>query len=182
MVLFKDIETLDNGARFLNVDLHIHSYGASSDVQDVTMTPQAIVDSAVAQGLSVIAITDHNSDKNVNAALEHAQQYAGRLLVLPGVEVTTAHGHLLVYFAPERTDDLAKFLSRLDLIGALGAENTRTAKSMADVIAEAERLCGICIAAHIDREKTGFHMPKGRTRAPRPRAPYRNRGRPSPPA
>lgn len=90
MVLFKDIEVLENGARFLNVDLHIHSYGASPDVKDATMTPQAIVDSAVAQGLSVIAITDHNSDKNVYAALEHAQQYAGRLLVLPGVEVTTA--------------------------------------------------------------------------------------------
>ncbi len=74
MVFFKDIETIDNGARFLNVDLHIHSYGASPDVKDATMTPQAIVDSAVAQGLSVIAITDHNSSKNVAAALEHAQQ------------------------------------------------------------------------------------------------------------
>src|SRR3990170_18194 len=104
MILFKDIEAIDNGARFLNVDLHIHSYVASSDVKDATMTPQAIVDSAVSQGLSVIAITDHNSNKNVGAALEHAQQYAGRLLVLPGVEVTTAHGHLLAYFAPERTD------------------------------------------------------------------------------
>src|SRR5205823_539161 len=110
------------------------SYGASPDVNDATMTPQAIVDSAVAQGLSVIAITDHNSNKNVDAALEHARQYAGRLLVLPGVEVTTAHGHLLVYFAPERAEDLSKFLSRLDLVGAMGAENTRTAKSMADVI------------------------------------------------
>jgi energy-coupling factor transporter ATP-binding protein EcfA2/uncharacterized protein YjbJ (UPF0337 family) len=158
MLLFKDIEVIENGARFLNVDLHIHSYDASPDVTDSTMTPQAIVDAAVAQGLSVIAITDHNSDKNVDAALEHARQYAGRLLVLPGVEVTTAHGHLLVYFAPERTDALTKFLSRLDLIGAVGAKNTRTAKSMADVIAEAERLGGICIAAHIDREKTGFHM------------------------
>jgi DNA repair ATPase RecN len=158
MVYFKDIEAIDNGGRFLNVDLHVHSHGASTDVKDATMTPQAIVDSAVAQGLSVIAITDHNSNKNVDAALEHAQQYAGRLLVLPGVEVTTAHGHLLAYFAPERTEDLAKFLSRLDLIGAMGAENTRTAKSMADVIGEAERLGGICIAAHIDREKTGFHM------------------------
>ncbi len=162
MILFKDIQAIDNGARFLNVDLHIHSYGASSDVKDATMTPQAIVNSAVGQGLSVIAITDHNSNKNVNAALEHAQQYAGRLLVLPGVEVTTAHGHLLAYFAPERTANLAKFLSRLDLVGVMGAENTRTAKSMADVIAEAERLGGICIAAHIDREKTGFHMYCGR--------------------
>lgn len=158
IIQYKDICGLDNGARFHNVDLHIHSYGASHDVKDATMTPEAIVDSAVTQGLSVIAITDHNSNANVQRALNHAQQYAGQLLVLPGVEVTTAHGHLLAYFAPERTADLAKFLSRLDLTGKMGDENTRTAKSMADAIAEAEKLGGICIAAHIDRDKTGFDM------------------------
>ncbi len=157
-MLFKEIVALDNGAQFLNVDLHIHSYGSSHDVKDTTMTPQAIVDSAVAQGLSIIAITDHNSDKNVAAAIAHAQQYAGRLLVLPGVEVTTSHGHLLVYFAPESVEVLTKFIHKLDLVGPQGADNTHTAKSMTDVIAEAERLGGICIAAHIDREKTGFEM------------------------
>ena len=123
------------------------------------MTPEAIVASAEKQGLRVISITDHNSNKNVERAIAHAQEhYAGQILVLPGVEVTTAHGHLLVYFAPERTADLAKFLSRLDLTGEMGDANTRTPKSMADTIAEAERLGGICIAAHVDRAKTGFEM------------------------
>ena len=159
MVLFKDIQVLDNGARFHNVDLHIHSYGASHDVKDTTMTPEAIVDSAARQGLRIIAITDHNSNVNVQRAIEHTQDnYAGQILVLPGVEVTTAHGHLLAYFAPDRIDDLAKLLSRLDLIGEMGADNTRTAKSMSDTIAEVDRLGGLCIAAHIDREKTGFDM------------------------
>jgi len=159
MVLLKDIDVLDNGARFHSVDLHIHSYGASHDVKDTPMTPKAIVDSAVKQSLRVIAITDHNSDVNVQEAIDHAQEkHSGLILVIPGVEVTTAHGHLLAYFAPNRTADLAKFLSRLDLIGEKGGDNTRTAKSMADTIAEAETLGGICIAAHIDREKTGFHM------------------------
>ena len=159
MVQFKDIHILDNGARFHSVDLHIHSYGASHDVKDSTMTPEAIVDSAARQGLSVIAITDHNSNVNVQRAIDHAQEnYASQILVLPGVEVTTAHGHLLAYFAPDRTADLAKVLSRLDLIGEMGADNTRTAKSMADTIAEVEKLGGICIAAHIDREKTGFDV------------------------
>ena len=157
MALLKDICVVDNGAQFLNVDLHIHSYGASHDVTDAAMTPAAIVDSAAKQGLSVIAITDHNSNVNVQRAIDHAQEnYAGHILVLPGVEITTAHGHLLAYFAPDRTADLAKFLSRLDLIGEMGADNTRTAKSMADTIAEVEKLGGICIAAHIDRERTGF--------------------------
>ena len=157
---FSDIHKFDNGSRFLNVDLHIHTYGGSSDVQDIGMTPEAIVDSAVKQGLYVIAITDHNSDKNVQAAIERAaQNYAAQILVLPGIEVTTAHGHLLVYFSPERTQDLSKFISRLDLNGEMGMDNTRTlAKSMSDTIAEADKLGGICIAAHIDREKTGFDM------------------------
>jgi hypothetical protein len=159
MAQFKDLITIDNGAQFHNVDLHIHSYGASHDVRDPTMTPEAIVDSAVKQGLSVIAITDHNSDVNVDKAITHAQEkYPGQILVLPGVEVTTAHGHLLVYFPPERTQDLSRFLSRLDLVGEMGADNTHTQKSMSDTITEAEKLGAICIAAHIDREKTGFDM------------------------
>ena len=157
MTQLRDITALDNGARFVNVDLHIHSFGASHDVRDRSMTPAAIVDSAVRQGLSVIAITDHNSAANVQAAIDHArQQHGSGLLVLAGVEVTTSHGHLLAYFAPDRVDDLTRFLTRLDLIGEPGADNTRTAKSMADTIAEADRLGGICIAAHIDRAKTGF--------------------------
>ena len=156
MTNYEKIKLIDNGAKFHNVDLHIHSHGASHDVKDITMTPEAIVDSAVQQGLSVIAITDHNSNVNVQRALDHARPYAGRLLVLPGVEVTTAHGHLLAYFAPDHTGNLSKFLSRIDLIGEMGDDNTHTAKSMADTIAEAEKLGGICIAAHIDREKTGF--------------------------
>ena len=99
-MLFSEVRTLDNGARFLNADLHIHSYGASADVSDTTMTPEAIVDSAVKQELSVIAITDHNSNKNVQQAISYTHEhFAGQLLVLAGVEVTTAHGHLLVYFA-----------------------------------------------------------------------------------
>lgn len=157
MTQLKDVIAIDNGARFHSVDLHIHSYGGSHDVKDVTMTTETIVDSAVRQGLRVIAITDHNSARNVQAAIDHAQtNYAGEILVLAGVEVTTAHGHLLVYFAPDRVSDLTKFLAKIDLIGEMGAENTRTARSMADTIAEAERLGGICIAAHIDRPKSGF--------------------------
>lgn len=157
MKLLKDIVALDNGARFVNVDLHIHSFGASHDVNDSSMTPTAIVESAVRQGLSVIAITDHNSAANVRAAIDHARQHHGStLLVLAGVEVTTSHGHLLAYFAPDRVDNLLKFLTKLDLIGEPGGANTRTARSMADTITEADRLGGICIAAHIDRTKTGF--------------------------
>ena len=156
MPTFKDIEAVESGTRFVNVDLHIHSFGASHDVKDKGMTPSAIVDSAVKQGLSVIAITDHNSEGNVQEAITYAQGLGADILVIPGVEVTTAHGHLLAYFAPDKVEELHRFLAKLDLVGPKGADNTHTAKSMADVIKEAYALGGICIAAHIDREKTGF--------------------------
>lgn len=157
MTTLDKIVEIDNGAKFLNVDLHIHSYGGSHDVHDTSMTPEAIVDAAVRQSLRVIAITDHNSNINVAAALKYAAtHYSGTILVLPGVEVTTAHGHLLAYFPPDDISRLTRFLMRLDLIGEMGADDTRTTKSMADTITEAHKLGGICIAAHIDRKRTGF--------------------------
>jgi len=55
-----EIVALPAGARFCRADLHIHSYGGSHDVKDATMTPDAIVSTAVAEGLAMVAITDHN--------------------------------------------------------------------------------------------------------------------------
>lgn len=158
MIELKHVLAVDNGARFLNADLHVHSYGASADVSDATMTPAAIIDAAVAQGISILAITDHNTDKNIAEAQEYAANYAGSLLVLPGVEITTAHGHLLAYFSPAQYDHVTKLMAKIDLRGEMGAQDSHTSMSMADVIREAERLGGICVAAHIDRRATGFDM------------------------
>ncbi|MGE0789752.1 MAG: TrlF family AAA-like ATPase [Sandaracinaceae bacterium] len=154
MVTLEDFDQIADGAHFFNADLHVHSFGGSHDVRDATMTPQAIVDEAVKAGTKVLAITDHNSIANTKTSIEHAQQYAGEILVLAGVEITTAHGHLLVYFAPEAVAKLETFVARLEIV-SIGAGDSHTTKSMADVIAEAARLDGICVAAHVDR-KTGF--------------------------
>ena len=86
MVLLKDFDVIDNGAQFLSADLHIHTYGGSQDVSDTGFTPQAIVESAVKQGISVIAITDHNSDINVQIAVDYARDnYTSKILVLKGL-------------------------------------------------------------------------------------------------
>jgi predicted metal-dependent phosphoesterase TrpH len=52
--------------------LHIHSYGAdmgSFDVNDENMTPQNIVDTAIASDLETISVTDHNEILNSKAAI-----------------------------------------------------------------------------------------------------------------
>ena len=71
------MEIISNGAHFLKADLHIHSYGAggSYDVDDVQMTPPGIVDTAIAKGLSVISITDHNEVMNSCVAVQYEVMY-----------------------------------------------------------------------------------------------------------
>ena len=75
------------------------------------MTPENNVDTAVSKGLSIIAITDHNEILNVKKAIKYSE---GKLiLVIPGIEVSTTQGHLLVYF--ESYNDLQNFRGKLNI-------------------------------------------------------------------
>ena len=105
---------MGTGALFYKADLHIHSYGAgvgSYDVEDTTNTPSAIVDTAILKGLKVISITDHNEILNSIAAVQYAADK--EILVIPGIEVSTTQGHLLLYF--ETIDNLRKFYGKLSI-------------------------------------------------------------------
>ncbi len=61
------------------------------------MSPRAVVDRALAAGLDIIAVTDHNTTENAAAVIEAARGTA--LAVLPGIELTTAEEvHILGLF------------------------------------------------------------------------------------
>lgn len=66
-------------------DLHIHS--ALSPCADADMTPNNIVNMAVLCGLHMIALTDHNSIGNVEAAMRVAEELP--ITVVPGMELET---------------------------------------------------------------------------------------------
>lgn len=77
------------------VDLHIHS--CLSPCADDDMTPANICGMAHLKGLDAIAVTDHNSARNLPYVKEAADYYG--LLLLPGMEITTREEvHLLGYF------------------------------------------------------------------------------------
>ena len=155
-ITFDEIAKVDSGARFYTADLHIHSVGASSDVTDSAMTPDAIIDAAIKNRISIVCLTDHNTEKNTQASIDYAQRYAGHILVLAGVEISTAHGHLLAYFAPDKVQSIRTLLGQLNIVGEWGSRDSHTTMSMADVAARVDALGGIGVAAHIDRDKTGF--------------------------
>lgn len=89
-------------------DLHIHS--ALSPCADDDMTPNNIVHMAKIKGLDILAISDHNSAKNLGAAARIADE-AG-LLFLPAIEMTTMEEvHLLALFEEvEKAEAFGDFL------------------------------------------------------------------------
>ncbi|MEY2545154.1 MAG: hypothetical protein QOG48_271 [Verrucomicrobiota bacterium] len=79
-----------------NIDLHTHSFFSGDGVS----RPEELITAAKAKGLDGIAITDHNTCEAVPYLLEKGLMREDgasveNFLVLPGVEVTTAEGHLL---------------------------------------------------------------------------------------
>ncbi len=134
-----------NGARFHRADLHIHSFGGSGDVTDAAMTPENIVATAKAEKLDVISITDHNSIANVAAAIT-ASAGTG-VLVIPGVELSTAEGHLLCYL-PTVTA-LSTFFGRVNIANR-GAPNAHCQDAMLACLAHLKALGGFALLAHVD--------------------------------
>lgn len=78
-------------------DLHIHT--CLSPCGDALMTPPNIANMANIKGLDIIAITDHNSARNVRAVMRAAQGLM--LSVIPGIEVTTAEEIHVVCLFPD---------------------------------------------------------------------------------
>jgi len=140
-----EIVGLASGARFYRADLHIHSFKGSHDVNDTAMTPEAIVKAAISDGLSLIAITDHNEISNVEAALKAAEGTA--LYVVPGIELTTPEGHLLVYFAD--LPSLQAFYGKLDLAGR-NTHDSRCQTSILECLKKIDEKKGFAILAHVD--------------------------------
>jgi hypothetical protein len=139
------ISSVQNGAQFLRADLHIHSHGASHDVRDATMTPSAIVRSAQAEGLQIIAITDHNEIDGVQPAI--AASAGTDVLVIPGIELSTQTGHLLCYLPT--LDTLKKFHAKLNIVDQ-GKQNSRCQQSMLECLNILAPLGGFAVLAHVD--------------------------------
>jgi predicted metal-dependent phosphoesterase TrpH len=69
------------------------------------MDPKNLVNAAKRKGMDGIAVTDHDTMENV----ETIREYADKLEIIPGVELTTTEGHILAWFVnevPESKDPL----------------------------------------------------------------------------
>ena len=156
------------------IDLHIHS--ALSPCGEAEMTPNNIVNMALLKGLDVIAVTDHNSAKNLPAIMAVAKKNKKALGILAGIEVTTKEeAHILAYFetlaAAMELDrilyqHLPEVLNKKELFGAqtimdehdqIIGEVDKLLISATDIGVSqlwelVTNLGGILVPAHIDRK------------------------------
>ncbi len=101
----------------LKVDFHTHT---SDDPQDyIDFSAEELIDRATAAGFDALAITNHD----ILTFSPGLEKYAAdrRLLLIPGVELTLSHSHVLV-INPDIDRDI-----RMDSLGDLsGRDNSRS--------------------------------------------------------
>jgi hypothetical protein len=152
-------------------DLHIHT--CLSPCADLDMHPAALVRGAVARGLDVIAICDHNTAENVQYVMRAAEREP--LIIIPGMEITTSEEvHVLALLPgieslaeiqtivydrlPGRNDErLFGCQAVVNEKGEVEQINERlligaTEIPMSDLIGIIHSFGGLAIASHIDRE------------------------------
>jgi len=156
----------------LRADLHIHT--CLSPCADRDMSPPAVVRWGRKRGLHVIAVCDHNSAENVEAAIRAAE--GAGLAVIGGMEITSREEvHVLGLFKDDRALQSAQEVVYENLRGENVPEtfgeqlvmnergevvrhNSRlligaTALSLEEVVQTVHRLGGLAIAAHVDRPR-----------------------------
>ncbi len=156
--------------RAFKSDLHIHS--CLSPCADLDMSPKAIVQRSLEQGLDIIAICDHNSAENVEASIRAGIKH--RIKVLPGMEISSKEEvHTLAIF--ETTEQALmmqdvvyqhmKGTNRPELFGDQVIANefdevegfndrllvSATSMGLEEIVKETSRLGGLSIASHVDR-------------------------------
>lgn len=74
------------------IDLHTHTHPIS---RDSALEPDELVEAAKEAGLDGICLTEHDFFWDAEKACELGRRHD--FLVIPGVEVNTEHGHVLVF-------------------------------------------------------------------------------------
>ena len=157
-------------------DLHIHS--CLSPCGDEEMTPGNIAGVAKLNGLSIAALTDHNTCGNCESFFAACEVYG--LTPVAGMELTTSEDvHLLCLFrtisdatafSKAVEDRRIKIRNKPEIFGRqllidqndepCGEEEFLLINATTLPLEEATRLCrdfrGVAIPAHIDREANGM--------------------------
>ena len=140
---------------FKKLDLHVHT-PESACYSDMTVTADEIVDAALADGLDAIAITDHNTAAGIEIIRQAALKKG--LCIFPGIELSTAGGHIITLFSPDTPVEEIEGL--LDFLGVehegRGDAIVQAKGDTIEIIKKVTERGALAIAAHVERWPSGF--------------------------
>jgi PHP family Zn ribbon phosphoesterase len=155
----------------IRADLHIHS--CLSPCGDLEMGPSGVVEQALKNNLTHIALADHNTTRNCEAFAVCAKKEG--LGFIPGIEVTTAEeAHIVCYFNslkkafvfgsiiedslfkvplnPEKMGEQIVINGDEEIIGEVDFYLSVASAFSVDIVVEkAMELGGFAIPAHVDK-------------------------------
>lgn len=164
----EDALRLPSGARFYRCSLQVNPFeyvrrhNKPTTFADESSYNAAIVKACKAQGIEVIAVTDHYEIKTSQGLIEAARE-AG-IHVFPGFEPETKEGvHFLCLFDPSTPWDVVD-----RRIGECGvSENNHNASGKYDateLMEECRKWGAVCIAAHVASDKGILRALSGQAR------------------
>lgn len=165
----KQALALPGGAVFHPCALQVnpHHYRGTYRGEDSQGTAEeyarALVQKSVDLGISVLAITDHNSVRGVPEIRAAAEETA--IHVLPGFELASSEGvHVLCIYPPETgQEQLGRYL------GEFGIRETEPSsdpakKTFVEILARVRNQGGLTIAAHVTNKSGLFKELNGQPR------------------
>jgi len=161
---------LPAGAVFHRCALQVnpHHYGRTFRGQvatgDVATHARSIVDKALALGISVLAVTDHNDVSGVPAFRAAAAGHA--LHVFPGFELSSSEGvHVLCLYPPDSDQDqLGRYLGAFDITNTSPSTDL-SSMAFVDILAKVREQGGVSVAAHVTSDQGGMlRVLKGQAR------------------
>ena len=150
LTLLKRFVDSEYGTTWQKANLHVHAQG-----QD----PEEIVDEAIKAGISIIAITDHNTFRFVKPVQEAAENRSDRkLVVLPGIEITLEEGaHILAVFDADFDEtQQTHFLGTLKIPVEGSIHTPVKDRTCSQVLTDIMDSKGITVVPHAYSDDIGF--------------------------
>ncbi len=154
-------ENLPSGARFHRCALQVNpphyseTFRGQANAGDAASFARAIVDKAVDLGITLLAVTDHNSVSGVPDFRAAAQ---GRdVHIFPGFELSSSEGvHVLCIYPPETSQEqLSRFLGEFGITNPDPSADLAD-KTFVDILRKVREQGGVTIAAHATSDHGGL--------------------------
>ena len=158
-----------SGARFLKCALQVnpHHYagtfrGQESDGTSIDYA-KAIIARAADLGVSVLAITDHNSVSSIHEFRAAAEGH--KITIFPGFEIASSEGiHMLCIYPPDTAKEtLERFLGEFG-IRSPEPSSDLSSESFDQILQKVKEQGGINVAAHVTGKRGLFEVLEGQTR------------------